>query len=239
MNLVIESELSPHTWGKHFFGWGRLYACGAIPTHVGQMGPIRLPFAALTSHPHSRGAICPLVNSHFETVSYPHNCGANRRPTARGLWTPELSPHTWGKPDSGARSAPGLGAIPTRVGQRRNPAINYTDVRAIPTYVGQTHQCSQDDDYVQSYPHACGANSRSSLTMRLRKELSPRMWGKQRSRLEGRRAMRAIPTHVGQILLYLQKLRSTVQFSFNFNEDNPSSRTSHLPQTRNLQPQFK
>ena len=172
--------------------------------------------------------------------SHPHTRGANWSVAVTQSASTESSPHTWGKSRVPSTCALRIGVIPTHVGQMKMGRTPGLELQSHPHTRGANENGAHPWTGTRaSHPHTRGANKLARALAAYKGESSPHTWGKCRWLHQLGLRRRVIPTHVGQILLYRRKWWSTVQFSFNFNEDNPSSRPSHLPQTRNLQPQFK
>ena len=89
------------------------------------------------------------------------------------------------------------GSSPRPWGTREVPGGLGERVRFIPTPVGNTRHAARDADVLTVHPHARGEHSRSPSVIVLPSGSSPRPWGTPRQPARGLRAVRFIPTPVG------------------------------------------
>ena len=108
---------------------------------------------------------------------HPHACGDNR-------CAPPIPPLTSGPP-------------PRMWGQRQSAEGSRCHARSTPTHVGTTGNPITWVCTGPVHPHACGDNPIRHLCGAPFHGPPPRMWGQRVRRLDGHRARRSTPTHVG------------------------------------------
>ena len=156
--MAAGNGLSPRVWGNQALARRLWNVQRPIPTCVGQ----------------PRGfAVYQWIQK-----AYPHVCGATARERRVHYSQNGLSPRVWGNRQRERRHNPGMGPIPTCVGQ--------------PKFQGSR------DNGTTAYPHVCGATAVILSRGINAAGLSPRVWGNRSAfAISGSRS-RPIPTCVGQ-----------------------------------------
>ena len=95
------------------------------------------------------------------------------------------------------RNTADLGSSPRVWGQVERRAKVFVDIRIIPTRVGTSYVCKQNEGTQQDHPHACG--DKLFLTQYQRQQIgsSPRVWGQDAKYSVCCPSVRIIPTRVG------------------------------------------
>ena len=90
-----------------------------------------------------------------------------------------------------------MGSSPRVWGQVERRAKVFVDIRIIPTRVGTSYVCKQNEGTQQDHPHACG--DKLFLTQYQRQQIgsSPRVWGQDAKYSVCCPSVRIIPTRVG------------------------------------------
>ncbi len=125
-----------------------------------------------------------------------HVGNAKRAPRRRATFT--VHPHARGERQDGAkRSKIEVGSSPRTWGTRSAHSLTSSDIRFIPTHVGNASKTHTRSWISSVHPHARGERSVISIRCFLRGGSSPRTWGTLYLPPRGVVYGRFIPTHVG------------------------------------------
>ncbi len=123
-----------------------------------------------------------LRNNGNKVEDHPHACGDKFSDCQHSNTAPGSSPRVWGQ---------GVGGY-MRV-------VNY---RIIPTRVGTSYVCKQNEGTQQDHPHACGDKYTFGIAAIPSMGSSPRVWGQAGITFPLSSLQRIIPTRVGTRNLY-------------------------------------
>ncbi len=169
-----------------------------IPTHVGNTT------AALASVSPMNGSSPRMWGTHEHACKniqirrfIPTHVGNTWYPGLRAS-APPVHPHACGEhfPGKDAQEYSD-GSSPRMWGTPSRPAPASSCHRFIPTHVGNTMRSAMPRCGRAVHPHACGEHNLASLRILRLDGSSPRMWGTRRPFLSSTKAIRFIPTHVG------------------------------------------
>ena len=195
---VIGSGSSPRLWGTRDFTMSMSFCLRFIPTAVGNAG--RKPPV---------GAVKPV---------HPQGCGERNVKGEDGANFGGSSPRLWGTRNGPARTLPSNRFIPTAVGNAGpimwsickaavhphgcgeryvDIAVRGNGVRFIPTAVGNASNPYISEKSRTVHPHGCGERASNRIRRCISNGSSPRLWGTLVGTYQGVKAVRFIPTAVG------------------------------------------